>query len=154
MKITLSINAVLDDIYADSALGAIMGLRDAARLQPLLTPDHRRALLRMAVQGAAHVCSIGELTPRITALTLPNENDEDPTLTLELRCDSGREPSSEAIIFHLSAAISAATLHLLALTRGDIPRADHHSTLARLSIITIATILSEPRPFTTRMNWG
>lgn len=152
MKITLPIDTVLDDIYADSALGAVMGLHDAARPVPLLTRDHRQALMRLAVQAAAHVCAMAELSGLITAITLPSADDPAPAMIIDLRCDCSRRPATEAIELHLRAAVSAATLHFVALTAGDIARADRFTVVARNSASIITALLTAPRPFEARMS--
>lgn len=154
MKITLDIGSVLEDIYADSALGAVMGLRDAALPVPLLTRDHRHALSRMAVHAAAHVCSMSGLSHHILSVNLPTGDAEKPMLSLDLNCENDRIPAEEAMLFHLRAAVSASTLHFVALAGNDKERADRFDALARYEASTLDSLLSPAHTFTLRMRNG
>ncbi len=152
MKITLDLDSVAEDIYAESALGAVAKPGAAGRPVAVLTGDHRRALMRMAVHAAAYVCSLGGLSHHLQSVTLPAADDATARMSLELNSEGGRVPSEAAVEFHLRSAVSAAALHLVALAGGDRDRADRFESMARHEASMIGELMSAGCPFVLRMH--
>lgn len=132
MQISIRLNPLIDDICADSALMAILRLRDPNFATSLLTPDHRRPIIRLLTAAAAHVTSL--LTSHIQSVTFPKTDDTDPTLTLTLTDQTDAQP--DMILNMIQNAIVLSALHHIALQTADYDRADRYSE--RLTTITDA----------------
>lgn len=150
MTVKLSINQLIEDIYADSALGAVLGRRDSSGDVALLTADHRRALRRVLAHAAAVVASqLGNCL--LKAYVTDSQVDADLgeiTFVLADSCDA----SPEALHFHFASAVSFAALKLVAVAEGDRNRAATYSTCTSETLAAITSCLDRlptripPRP--------
>lgn len=142
MKITLDIDSILDQVYADSAIGAILKLRDPQIRTPLLTPDQRHGLRRMAAQAAGVLA--GKAGFGISVST-PDPGDE-TTATITIAVPDG---DSDSIEQQLSSAIALKTLSFTAASSGDHELAKRADTWALDALGQI----SDDRPFATRSSY-
>lgn len=122
MTLSIYLNSLIDDIYADSALTALLRLHDPKFATTVITPDQRQALIRQLNAAAAYVAA--PLAPRISAIVFPAETDADPQIELTIDCPTDASPDSLTHLF--SSAIVFATLHFLAVKAGDNQRADRY----------------------------
>lgn len=147
MEITLDIDSILDYIYADSAIGAILATTDPRKSVPLLTPDHRHGLRRtVAVAAAALAATSGGF--RIAAAHIPPAGD-DSKATLSLRTPGQtNEEEKEEVARQLAYAVTLKTLAVLAA------RAGHSSQSARLELEADEAAVSPAgnRPFAHRLD--
>ena len=121
MKISLPVGRLLDDLYADSALKShSMPSRPVA-----VTPDRRRALRRFIIVAAAEVA--GALARHLLSFTPPDPDGEDDNDTIDFEIDGSSCAVPEAIMHHLSAALTLAALRYVALSTGDYPRAEAYA---------------------------
>lgn len=143
MKITLSVRALLDDIYADSAIAAVLRRRDPAYTAPLLTYDHRHALRRAVVHGAAFVATA--LVSRLKGLSLPEfDGPCDPRQgsdEIVFEVDDSTTASPEALKIHLSNAVTFACLELVAISACDNTKAEAYRQCVYRTAQTITQCL-------------
>ncbi len=152
MKITLDIDRILDRIYAASAISASMRMRDASSREPLLTADHRHALIRIAVMAAASTNSISDLSSHMTSISMP-EIGTDSSANISFDIDLRKEADVEALIAQLENTIALKTLALVAAASGDEACRALYDDMSLDSATALAEILSAPSTMTSRLNW-
>jgi len=143
MQITVSLSRLLDDMYADSAIAAILGRRNPDNTVPLLTPGHCHALKRVAMNAAASVALT--LAPRLKDFSMPefvrpsdaNPSSDDITFTV----DDSTRASPEALKIHFANAITFECLRFIAISAGDLRKADAYAQCVSDSADTIANCL-------------
>lgn len=140
MTITISLQTIIDGVYARSALAH----RSAAATPLMLRRGHEPALRRLAIDAVAlqalHLSSV------ITGIALPSGSDtEADTVTLEISCDG--DCSAELLASTISAGV---TLRLLSLsyTDDDSERSAGYAALAVQSA-ELATALARSAPRST-----
>lgn len=131
MKITLNTANVLDDILADSALGAIF-----IKNRSLLTPDHRQALLRYVYAGAVTVA--GQIAGIIAGFDVSDDNS---TIGFDFH-DTILHP--DALRFYLLTAVSFASLRLVANSIGDSRRENSYNRYFDSALATLKSVLTAP----------
>lgn len=144
MNILLPVDALLDTLYADSALA------DPSASAPVLTPSDRAALARFILVAAADIAS--SLAPALQAVDFPAD-DPAPGCLLTFDFDDRLPLVPEALTVYLSAAVTRAALRDLAVARGDRLRADLHrrtldAALSSLRSLILAPSLGLPPPIT------
>lgn len=107
MNITLKTTEIIEDIYADSALQAVLRRRGSDSLPALLTDDHREALLRAVVTATA--MTAGELAGRLQSFAVSADESE---ITFGIADTGAAKP--EALTIHLETAVKFATMYLVA----------------------------------------
>ena len=145
MKITIDTEPIIQDIYAESAIGAVLGRSGNDKKPHLLNPDQHDSLLRMVAQSASDVCSMTALEQ-----SEPIGEDAQQTLSIKVNCT---EDETASIRQHLQAAISAATMQRVALAEGDNARADRYGSKVQSCVAAISDLLSKARPLTARRNY-
>lgn len=142
MTLTLDIDSILDRVYADSAIGAVLRLRDPGRPVPMLTPDRRQGLRRIVVQASSILAGMTGIRMRAN---LPDGISDSPsTITAELPGDEHESTGDQLI-----SAIALKTLALSAAISGDTVFAEYADKQA---LETIGQI-SDDRPFETRLSY-
>lgn len=107
MKITVSVDAVLDTVYAASAMSAVTAGGGVDAPAALLTRDHEEALRRLV--ESAYACVLVKIAPVLSRAS-PLTQGDDYTVELDdSRCCAG----VTALAWHLESAVAYITLSLV-----------------------------------------
>lgn len=134
MKVILQLDALLDDLYADSALA------DLSEEAPVLTSDRRAALQRLLINAVADL--IGELSPALCDIVFPDSEDPGCCIIFEFSDDITLSP--EILGACLSSVIVRSTLRHLAIARGDTSRSTLHAAALTASLNHLRSLLLTP----------
>lgn len=135
MKLTLSINSLIADILADSALAAVLDRR-APRL---FNPDHADALRRTVIHAVALVAS--SMSVRLSGVVFPAV-DVDPSDEISVDIDiSGSPLTPEALRLQFVNAVVFTVLHLAAIADDDSARARSYLELSRRAVDDLCSAL-------------
>lgn len=107
MEIKLSVESVLDTIYASSAMAAVTGGGDEDSPAALLTPEHADALRRLV--DAAFAGVVVGIAPVLSRATMLTQGDDYTVTVDDDRCCAG----VTALTSHLESAVAYATLSLV-----------------------------------------
>lgn len=140
MTIAISITAIIEDILASSALGAILSDKAQSQAPALLTHDHTEALRRMTANAAGTTAL--QLRGSLLSVGLPDDPDED-IVTFEY--DDSADGSAESLRIYFENAVRFGTLQLIALASGEPDKADTYGTCARETAETISTVIAGVR---------
>ncbi|MGM9862282.1 MAG: hypothetical protein ACI30W_06765 [Muribaculaceae bacterium] len=140
MTITISLQTIIDGVYAASALAH----RRADSLPLMLRRGHEPALRRLAIDAVAlqalHLSSV------ITGITLPSVTDPDAyDVTLDIVCSG--DCSAELLASTISAGVTQRLLSL-SYTDDDSDRSAGYAALAVQSA-DLATALARAAPSVT-----
>lgn len=104
-SVTLSVERMLQRIYAHSALATYMNHRE--REIPMLSPDNRLALARMVVDAFADIALT--LIPLATECTLPDDatDPDNDLMTLTFDAETLRSPALPAFRASLESAVAS-----------------------------------------------
>lgn len=137
MTIALSISAITEDMYADSALSAILSDKSPSQALPLLTHDRSEALRRMITVAAGIIAlRIGGL---LSAVNIPDDPEDD---IISFECDESCCGTPESLRVHFETAVTFATLHLLSLSSGRTQKAEAYESCVRQASDGIAGVLA------------
>lgn len=151
MNITLSTDAILQEIYAASALRYFQNSENGV-CPPMLCRDQRRALRMQVKDSFAHV--VLRLLPHVISCNLDNEADDvaetdddgDIMLELELHVPATFPESAAGTLRHaLEHAIAMDAMELCYVGHND-RLSRRHATLAAESIELIEQLLSASMP--------
>lgn len=148
MNITLSTDAILQEIYAASALRYFQNSENGV-CPPMLCRDQRRALRMQVKDSFAHV--VLRLLPHVMSCNLDNEtaeadDDGDIMLELELHVPLTFPESAAGTLRHaLEHAIAMDAMELCYVGHND-RLSRRHATLAAESIELIEQLLSASMP--------
>ncbi len=137
MNITLKTTEIIEDIYADSALQAVLRRRGSDSLPALLTDDHREALLRAVVTATA--MTAGELAGRLQSFAVSADESE---ITFGI-----------ALTIHLETAVKFATMYLVAINAGDSLAAENYLRCMISSASAVTAALDRPTCLTLRPSY-
>lgn len=134
----IPISRILDDIYAESALSAI--LTRSSDKPSVLSPDNSEALKRIIVVAATQVAA--ELIKHLKSVRFPESPDSDPQLEFEF--NAPKSLATEALAEHLTSALIFKTMSLVALQGCDYRKADAYSVYGDCYIKAICSCLYSP----------
>ncbi len=146
MNITLKTTEIIEDIYADSALQAVLRRRGSDSLPALLTDDHREALLRAVVTATA--MTAGELAGRLQSFAVSADESE---ITFGIADTGAAKP--EALTIHLDTAVKFATMYLVAINAGDSLAAENYLRCMISSASAVTAALDRPTCLTLRPSY-
>ena len=147
ISLNLSTTAIIQEIYAASALRCLQNINNGKR-PPLLTRDQEPALRLLVKDSFAH--TILRLLPHIVSCNLNNEDSdgthitttEDVILSAEIYIPTGFPTSATGTLRHaVEHAIAMDAMHLCYMGHND-SLSQRHATLADEAIKNIERLLS------------